>query len=120
LILSPLINHIINTSGHSGTFPTAFKQARVTPLLKKPTLKTAHLENYRSVSLLPFIAKTLEQVVFNQISTFLPQNHRLDNNQSGFKNGHSTETALLSVTEAETDKSSFQILSSYLAGSCGV
>ncbi len=93
-------SHIINTSLRTGIFPTAFKQARVTPLLKKPTLNTSLLENYRPVSLLPFIAKTLEWVVFNQVSLFLSQNNKLDANQSGFRSGHSTETALLSVTEA--------------------
>ncbi|XP_051719341.1 uncharacterized protein LOC127495917 [Ctenopharyngodon idella] len=106
---------MINSSLHTGTFPTAFKQARITPLLKKPTLNPALLENYRPVSLLPFIAKTLERVVFNQLSTYLTQNNLLDNNQSGFKSGHSTETALLSVTEAlrlarATSKSSVLIL----------
>ncbi len=60
----PAFTHIINTSLHTGTFPTAFKQARVSPLLKKPALNPALLENYRPVSLLPFIAKTLEWVVF--------------------------------------------------------
>ena len=55
----PTLTHIINTSLHTDTFPTAFKQARVTPLLKKPSLNPAHLENYRPVSLLPFVAKTL-------------------------------------------------------------
>ncbi len=88
------------SSLHTGTFPTAFKQARVSPLLKKPALNPALLENYRPVSLLPFIAKSLERVVFNQLSLFLAQNNILDNNQSGFRSGHSTETALLSVTEA--------------------
>ncbi len=34
------------------------------------------------------------------MSSFLSQNNQLDNNQSGFKSGPSTETALLSVTEA--------------------
>ncbi len=53
-----------------------------------------------AVSLLPFIAKTLERVVFNQVSLFLSQNNKLDAKQSGFRSGHSTETALLSVTEA--------------------
>ncbi len=72
----------------------------ITPLLKKPTLNTSLLENYRPVSLLPFIAKTLERVVFNQVSLFLSQNNKLDAKQSGFRSGHSTETALLSVSEA--------------------
>ncbi len=98
--LLPALTHIINTTLLTGIFPTAFKQARVTPLLKKPTLNTSLLENYRPVSLLPFIAKTLERVVFNQVSLFLSQNNKLDAKQSGFRSGHSTETALLSVTEA--------------------
>ncbi len=39
--LLPALTHIINTSLRTGIFPTAFKQARVTPLLKKPTLNTS-------------------------------------------------------------------------------
>ncbi len=92
--------HYQNTSLLTGIFPTAFKQAWVTPLLKKPTLNTSLIENYRPVSLLPFIAKTLKRVVFNQVSLFLSQNNKLDAKHSGFRSGHSTETALLSVTEA--------------------
>ncbi len=91
----PALTHIVNT----GIFPSAFKQARITPLLKKPTLNPTLLGNYRPVSLLPFIAKTLERVVFNQVTAFLTQNNLLDSNQSGFRSGHSTETALLSVVE---------------------
>ncbi len=44
------ITHIINTSFHTGVFPSAFKQVRMTPLLKKPTLNPTLLENYRPVS----------------------------------------------------------------------
>ncbi len=96
----PALTHIVNTSLHTGVFPSAFKQARITPLLKKHTLNPTLLGNYRPVSLLPFIAKTLERVVFNQVSAFLTQNNLLDSNQSGFRSGHLTETALLSVVEA--------------------
>ncbi len=98
--LLPALTHIINTSLLTGIFPAAFKQARVTPLLKKTTLNTSLLENYRPVSFFPFIAKTFERVVFNQVSLFLSQNNKLDAKQSGFRSGQSTETALLSVTEA--------------------
>ncbi len=38
--------------------------------------------------------------MFNQVSAFLTQNNLLDSNQSGFRSGYSTETALLSVVEA--------------------
>ncbi len=87
----------------------------ITPLLKKPTVNPYLLENYRPVSLLPFIAKTLERAVFNQVFAFLTQNNLLDRNQSGFRSGHSIETPLLSVVEdlrlAKVDpKSSILIL----------
>ncbi len=37
--------------------------------------------------------------MFNQVTAFLTQNNLLDSNQSGFRSGHSTKTALLSVVE---------------------
>ncbi len=37
--------------------------------------------------------------MFNQVTAFLTQNNLLDSNQSGYRSGHSTETALLSVVE---------------------
>ncbi len=46
----PALTHIINTSLLTGTFPNAFKQARVTPLLKKTTLNTSLTDSYRPVS----------------------------------------------------------------------
>uniref|UniRef100_A0A674EDB2 Reverse transcriptase domain-containing protein n=1 Tax=Salmo trutta TaxID=8032 RepID=A0A674EDB2_SALTR len=84
----------------AGYVPSVFKRARVAPLLKKPTLDPSHVNNYRPVSLLSFLSKTLERAVLGQLSCYLSQNDLLDPNQSGFKTGHSTETALLCVTEA--------------------
>ncbi len=70
------------------------------PTAQKTYINHFSYRNYRPVSLHPFIAKTLEWVVFNKVSLFLSQNNKLDAKQSGFRSGHSTETALLSVTEA--------------------
>ncbi len=95
----PALTHIVNKSLHTGIFPSAFKQARITPLLKKPTLNPTLLGNCTPGSLLPFIAKTLERIVLNQVTAFLTQNNLLDSNQSGFRSGHSTKTPLLSVVE---------------------
>ncbi len=80
-------------------FPHSVQAGSGNPTAQKTTLNTSLADSYRPVSLLPFIAKTLEWVVFNQVSLFLSHNNQLDANQSGFRSGHSTETALLSVTE---------------------
>ncbi|KAI4879835.1 hypothetical protein NFI96_016477, partial [Prochilodus magdalenae] len=79
--------------------PQAFKTARVVPILKKPSLDSSDVSSYRPVSLLPFLSKILERAVYNQLSFFLSQNQLQDINQSGFKPAHSTETALIAVTE---------------------
>ncbi|KAK3553796.1 hypothetical protein QTP70_012237 [Hemibagrus guttatus] len=97
--LLPFITTVINGSLMSGHVPTAFKKARVIPILKKPALDPSDNSNYRPVSLLSFLSKILERVVCNQLSDYLMQNNLHDPNQSGFKAAHSTETALLAVTE---------------------
>ncbi|KAK3544722.1 hypothetical protein QTP86_026121, partial [Hemibagrus guttatus] len=106
--LLPFITTVINGSLTSGHVPTAFKKARVIPILKKPALDPSDISNYRPVSLLSFLSKILERVVCNQLSDYLMQNNLHDPNQSGFKAAHSTETALLAVTEklhaARSDK----------------
>ncbi len=50
--LMSLFTHI---SSHKAFFPIAFKQARVTQLIKKMTLDTSLFKSYRPVFLLPFI-----------------------------------------------------------------
>ncbi len=98
--LLPALTHIINTSLLTGIFPTAFKQARVTPLLKKPTLNTSLLENYRPISLLPFIAKHSNELSLTRSHCFFHRTTKLDTKQSGFRSGHQLRLPLLSVTEA--------------------
>ena len=89
-------------------------------MLKKASLPPTSVENYRPVSLLKFLSKTIERAVFKQVTDYLSQNNLLETNQSGFKRGHSTEMALLAVTEAlkearATAKSSVLILLDLLA-----
>ncbi|KAK3514301.1 hypothetical protein QTP70_012909 [Hemibagrus guttatus] len=72
--LLPFITTVINGSLTYGHVPTVFKKARVIPILKKPALDPSDISNYRP-------------------------NNLHDPNQSGFKAAHSTQTALLAVTE---------------------
>lgn len=95
--LSPVITQVINTSLEKGVVPTAFKDALVTPVLKKPTLDPEAYNNFRPVSNLPFISKVLEKVVAARLNEHLTINNLHEPFQSAYRKFHSTETATLRV-----------------------
>ena len=53
------------------TVPSGLKQALETPILKKPGLDANDIRNFRPVSSLPFILKTLKKVVYLQLQSHL-------------------------------------------------
>ena len=89
---------IVNCSLETGIFPNTLKTAFVRPLLKKHTLDPSVLSNFRPISHLPFLGKILEKAVLKQLDAFLQKNEIHEIFQSGFRRGHSTETALIKVT----------------------
>ena len=93
-ILIKPITTIINLSLESGTFLLSFKEAHVTPLLKKSNLPANNLKNYRPVSNLSLISKIIEKVVSNRLQAHSKLNNPM---QSAYRKFHSTETALLRV-----------------------
>ena len=66
----------------------------ITPLLKKPTLDHSNLTNYRPISQLSSISKTLERVVSTQLIHYITTNNIADCFQSAYLPHRSTETAL--------------------------
>ena len=95
--LAPIITRIVNGSLMSGVFPSCYKEALVTPLLKKQSLDCNLLQNYCPISNLTLISKTIEKVVSAQLNTYLKDNNLLEPCQSAYRQGHSTETALVLV-----------------------
>ena len=93
LKFSRLLLNLINETIKSKIFPDALKIARVIPIFKKGD--RTNLNNYRPISLLPVLSKILEKIINNQITKKLDELHLIDDNQYGFRTGHSTEDAVL-------------------------
>ena len=96
---APLITHamtvLFNKSIVSGTFPCEWKISKVTPVYK--TGPREDMNNYRPISAISIIAKTMEKLVYNQLYEYFIKNDILTNSQHGFKPNHSTVTAMLEI-----------------------
>ena len=96
--LLPLLEAIFNNSLSNGTFPSEFKSALIRPLLKRPNLDTDEIKNYRPVSNLHFVAKVLEKLVMIRLEEHMETHSLHDPMQSAYKKAHSTETALVRIS----------------------
>ena len=81
----------------SGVVLSQFKEAFITPLLKKPTLDKDDIANCRPVSNLYVLSKTLERIINGQVIAYLTAAGLLPLHQPAYSKCHSTETALLKV-----------------------
>jgi Reverse transcriptase (RNA-dependent DNA polymerase) len=57
------------------------------------------LKDFRPISILPELSKALEKVMQDQIVLLCYERGLLNRFQSGFRSGHSTNTALLKITD---------------------
>ena len=73
-ILLPYVTAMINASlslVSQARLPVSEKQAIVSPMLKKPGLNQSDMSNYRPVSNLTFLSKTVERIVAEQFVEYL-------------------------------------------------
>ncbi|GAB0099134.1 hypothetical protein DMENIID0001_149740 [Sergentomyia squamirostris] len=100
--LGPLgINYltsILNTSLSTLTVPDAWKRARVIPILK-PGKPANRGSSYRPISLLSPLAKVMESTLLS----WLKCNFQLADHQHGFRELHSTTTALQIIQKKISD-----------------
>ena len=94
------LTHIINNSIQEGVFPSELKLARVVPLFKSGD--SNQITKFRPISVLTFFSKIFERVMYNHLVHFLDSNGRLYQYQFGFRHGHSTQQAIITVVEKIT------------------
>ncbi|XP_075157728.1 uncharacterized protein LOC142230995 [Haematobia irritans] len=69
-----------------------WKHSKIIPLPK-------NCNEYRPISILSFLSKVLEKIMYKQVSDYLSDNSLLFEKQSGFRPNHSCITALTDVSE---------------------
>ena len=107
-IIADSLTHIINLSLCTCNFPKILKDARVAALYKGGD--DTDVNNYRPISILPTVSKIFEKIVYKQLYSYLVRHKLLLKQQSGFRAGHSCNTALIKLIDdwlSEMDKGNF-------------
>ena len=60
------------------------------------------LTNYRPISVLTFFTKVFEKIVYNKLFNFISDNNILYDHQYGFRNGRSTQQAIITLVDRIT------------------
>ena len=71
------------------------KIAKIVPLYKKGD--NTLFSNYRPISILPYLSKIFEKVIYSQLYAYFESNKLLYSSEYGFRQGHSTELAVLEL-----------------------
>jgi hypothetical protein len=79
-----------------GVYPSLWKFANVIPIFKKDDRQSK--VNYRPVSLLAYLSKISEKIVFIRLYNFLLDINFLNPFQSGFRPGDTTVNQLILIT----------------------
>ena len=95
--LSKPLTDLINLSFSKGIFPDVLKLAQVIALFKKG--EKTDKNNYRPISLISNVSKILEKLMYKRIYVFLEQKNSFYPYQFGFRHNHSTNFALIEITE---------------------
>ena len=96
-VFSYPITRLFNLSIEKRTFSNKWKVARVTPLFKHGACDSR--DNYRPISVLSVLSKLLEKHVAASFMNYLVKNGLLYDLQSAFRECHSTESALIKLTD---------------------
>ena len=86
-----LVKHLVNLSFTEGCFPDQFKQAQVTPLVKKTGLDETDPVNYSPISNLNTLGKIIERIFLKRLLPHIYSTGNFSPMQSAYRKKHSTE-----------------------------
>ena len=81
-VIAPVVARLINFSFSSGSFPSRWKTAKVSPLYKNGDSRD--VQNFRPISVLPVLSKVIERHVHDSLYSYLTENNLIYPRQSGF------------------------------------
>lgn len=96
--ISKPLAFVINESFEQATFPTSLKLAKLQPLYKSG--EKSQFVNYRPISQLSCVSKTIEKTAIAQLDSYLEDNDIVSKNQFGFRASHSTIHPILATVTA--------------------
>ena len=97
-IIADPLSKITNLSFEKGIYFDKLKISKTMPLFKEKG-SVLDCTNYRPISLLSNINKIIEKLIHERLSKFLDTYNCIFDNQFGFRKKHSTNHALISITE---------------------
>ena len=89
------LTHIVNKCFSEGVFPSELKLAKVVPIFKAGA--SNKITNFRPISVLSFFSKVFEKIIYNHLIDFMNHNDILYGYQFGFRKGHSTQQAIITL-----------------------
>ena len=100
--IANILVRLINECLSKGVFPNCLKRALVVPIHKSGPKDSP--DNYRPISLLPCISKIFEKVIYKRIINFCISKKVISEKQFGFRKKHSTQHALIHLTDFLLEK----------------
>ena len=88
---------IINSCLQNCEYPAEWKHSLVHPIHKSGD--PAEAANFRPISIVPAFPKLIERIVQRQLYSYMSSNDLFSPAQHGFRARHSTETALITVSD---------------------
>ena len=93
-LIAPTVSLLFNNSLSEGIFPECFKTAKIIPIFKsRNSNSTANY--YRPISILPFLSKMIEKLMWARLDSYLKSNKILCTNRFGFRKNSNTSDAII-------------------------